>query len=61
MSLKGGEAIGRKDVIFLPSSVGGVDAFKEKITIPMDKHVLKAVERGRYGERTCCLRLCWSF
>ncbi len=45
---KGGEAIGRKDVIFLSSRVCGVDAFKEKITIPMEDCVLKAVECGRY-------------
>jgi hypothetical protein len=36
-------------VIFLSSGVGGVDAFEEKITVPMDNRVLKVAERGRYG------------
>jgi hypothetical protein len=42
---KGGETIGREDVISLSGRVGGVDAFDKKITIPMDDCVLKAVER----------------
>jgi hypothetical protein len=36
-------------VIFLSSRVGEVDAFEEKITVPMDDRILKAVEHGRYG------------
>ena len=28
---------------------GGVGAFKEEVTVPMDDCVLKAAERGRYG------------
>ena len=43
-----GEAIGCEDVIFLSSRVGEVDAFEEKITVPMDNRVLIAVECGRY-------------
>ena len=46
---EGGEAIGHEDMIFLSSRVGGVGAFKEEDTVPMDDCVLKAVERGRYG------------
>jgi hypothetical protein len=41
--------MGRKEVIFLSSGVGGADAFKEKVTVPMDNHVLKVVECGRFG------------
>ena len=36
-------------MIFLSSRVGEVDAFEEKITVPMDDHVLIAVECGIYG------------
>ena len=46
---EGGEAIGREDMIFLSSRVGGVDAFEEEVMVPMDNCVLKAVERRRYG------------
>ena len=35
-------------MIFLFSGVGGIDAFKEEVTVPMDNCVLKVVERGRY-------------
>ena len=34
--LEGGEAIGCKDMIFLSSRVGGVGAFEEEVTVPMD-------------------------
>ena len=46
---EGGKAIGLKDEFFLSSRVGGVGAFEEEVTVPMDNCVLKAVERGRYG------------
>ena len=36
-------------MIFLSSRVGGVGAFKEEATVPMDDCILKAVELGRYG------------
>jgi hypothetical protein len=36
-------------VIFLSGGVGGVDAFEEKVTVPMDNRVLKVVECGRFG------------
>jgi hypothetical protein len=36
-------------MIFLSSGVCGVDDFKEEVTVPMDNHVLKVVEHGRYG------------
>jgi hypothetical protein len=36
-------------VIFLSGGVGGVDAFKDKVTVSMDNRVLKVVERGRFG------------
>ncbi len=39
-----GEAIGRKEVIFLAGGVGGADAFKEEVTVPVDNCVLKVVE-----------------
>jgi hypothetical protein len=41
--------MGRKEMIFLSSGVCGVDDFKEEVTVPMDNHVLKVVEHGRYG------------
>jgi hypothetical protein len=46
---EGGEAIGRKEVIFLAGGVGGADAFKEEVTVPVDNCVLKVVEHGRFG------------
>ena len=46
---EGGEAIGRKEVIFLAGGVGGADAFEEEVTVPVDNCVLKVVERGRFG------------
>ncbi len=39
----------RKEMIFLSSGVCGVDVFEEEVMVPMDNHVLKVVERGRYG------------
>ncbi len=36
-------------MIFLSGGVGGVDAFKEKVTVPMDNCVLKVVEHGKFG------------
>ena len=61
---EGGEAIGRKDMMFLSSRVGGVDAFEEEVTVTMDDCVLKSsklLNVEDMGERWCCLRLCWSF
>jgi hypothetical protein len=46
---EGVETIGHKEVIFLSSGVGGVDALKEKVTVPIDNRVLKVVECGRFG------------
>ena len=46
---EGGEAIGRKEVIFLAGGVGGADAFMEEVTVPVDNCVLKVVEHGRFG------------
>jgi hypothetical protein len=48
-------------VIFLSSRVGGVDAFKEKITIPMDNLVLKAIEHGRYGGEAVLTKVMLEF
>ncbi len=36
-------------MIFFSGGVGGVDAFEEKVTVPMDNCFLKNVERGRFG------------
>ncbi len=36
-------------MIFLPSGVGGVDAIKEEVTVPVGNHVLKIIECGKYG------------
>jgi hypothetical protein len=36
-------------VVFLSGGVGGVDAFEEKVMVPMDNCVLKAVKCGRFG------------
>ena len=36
-------------MVFLSRRVGGVGAFEEEVTLPMDDCVLKAVEHGRYG------------
>ena len=36
-------------MFFLSGGVGGVDAFEEKVMVPMDNSVLKVVEHGRYG------------
>ena len=36
-------------MISLSSGVSGVDAFEEEVMVPMDNHVLKVAERGRYG------------
>jgi hypothetical protein len=36
-------------VVFLSSGVGGVDAFEEKVIVPMDNCVLEAVKCGRFG------------
>ncbi len=46
---EGGEAIGRKEVIFLAGGAGGADAFEEEVTVPVDNCVLKVVKRGRFG------------
>jgi hypothetical protein len=51
-------------MMFLSSRVGGVDAFEEEVTVPMDDCVLKSsklLNVEDMGERWCCLRLCWSF
>ena len=58
---EGGEAIGRKDMIFLSSRVGGVGAFEEEVTLPMDDCVLKAVEHGRYGGEAVVPRVMLEF
>jgi hypothetical protein len=38
------EAIGHKEMIFLPSGVSGGRAIKEEATVPVDYCVLKVVE-----------------
>ncbi len=46
---EGGEAIGRKEVISLPSGVGGFEAIEEEVKVPVNNHVHKIIECGRYG------------
>jgi hypothetical protein len=36
-------------MVLLSSRAGGVGAFEEEVTVPMEDHFLKVVERGRYG------------
>jgi hypothetical protein len=48
-------------MIFLSSGVGGVDAFEEEVTVPMDDRVLKVEERGRYGGETVLPKVMWKF
>ncbi len=59
--VEGSETIGRKDVIFLPSGVGGVNAIKEEVTVPVDNRVLKIVERGRYRGETVLPKVVLKF
>ncbi len=49
--VEGGEAIGRKELIFISSGIGRVYAFEEEVKVPMPMydHALKVVERGRFG------------
>jgi hypothetical protein len=36
-------------MVLLSSRVGGVGALEEEVTVAMEDHFLKVVERGRYG------------
>ncbi len=59
--IEGSETIGRKDVIFLPSKVGGVNAIEEEVMVPVDNCVLKIVERGRYRGETVLPKIVLKF